>query len=124
MSTTNNITNTGTINIYNNTEQIFNPNPELLDNSSSTVHIPIKVCNKCNTSKYITEFYKRKASHDGYKNQCKNCENNCKKEYNKKNKDIISEHRKEYYEKNKIKANETTKQYYKVNKDKILQYNL
>ena len=42
--TTNNITNTGTINIYNKTEQIINPNPELLDNSSSTVHIPIKVC--------------------------------------------------------------------------------
>ena len=81
--TTNYITNTGTINIYNNTEQIINQNPELLDNNSSNVHIPIKVCSKCNTSKYITEFNKRKEAPDGYRGQCKNCQNNRLKEYRK-----------------------------------------
>ena len=35
MTTTNNMTNTSTINIYNNTEQIINRNPVLLDKSSS-----------------------------------------------------------------------------------------
>ena len=83
MTTTNNITNTGTINIYNNIDQTINPNTELLNHNPSNVHIPTKVCSNCNTSKYITEFNKRKEAPDGHRGQCKNCENNRFKEYRK-----------------------------------------
>ena len=65
--TTINITNTGTINIYNNNEQTINPNTELLNNQSN-VYIPTKVCSTCRTIKYITEFSKRKVNRDGYEN--------------------------------------------------------
>ena len=77
MTTTNNITNTGTINIYNNTDTTINSNPELLNNHSPNVYIPIKVCSKCNSSKYITEFNKRKEAPDGYRGTCKTCHNIC-----------------------------------------------
>ena len=73
MTTTNNITNTGTINIYNNTDTTINPNPKLLNNHSPNVYIPTKVCNICRRIKFLTEFSTRKISHNGYQNQCKNC---------------------------------------------------
>ena len=63
MTTTNHITNTGTINIYNNTNQTINPN----------MYIPTTVCKTCRTIKYITEFHKCKTNNDGYHIQCKNC---------------------------------------------------
>ena len=85
MTTTNNITtSTAIINNYNNTEQTINPNQEQLDNNLKNAHIPTKVCNRCLQIKYITEFYKEKRTNDGYRNQCKNCRNNYKKEYSKK----------------------------------------
>ena len=43
MTTTNNITNTGTINIYNNTDKTINPN----------MYIPTKACNKCRSTKQL-----------------------------------------------------------------------
>ena len=71
MTTTNNITtSTVTINNYNNTEQIINPNTELLNNNPLNVYIPTKVCNTCRIIKYVTEFYKDKSIKDGYHSQC------------------------------------------------------
>ena len=80
MTTTNNIT-TFTVNmsIYNNTDQTINPN----------TYIPTKVCSKCRTIKQLTKFFKDNKSNDGYKNQCKNCRRNYKKEYSEENKDKI-----------------------------------
>ena len=47
MITTNNITTTTmNMNIYNNTDQTINANMD----------IPTKVCSKCRTIKYVTEF--------------------------------------------------------------------
>ena len=62
MTTTNNIaTSTSIINNYNST------------------YIPIKVCKSCRTIKQLTEFYKDKSKHDGYRTQCKTCSNTRKK---------------------------------------------
>ena len=85
---TNNITNfTGTINIYNNTDNTITPNTGLLNNTFSNVYLPTKVCKTCHIIKYITEFYNDKSRNDGYTYICKICNNNRKKEYLKENND-------------------------------------
>jgi hypothetical protein len=65
----------------------------------------MKTCSKCKIEKNFEEFVKHKSSKDGFFNQCKVC----KKEYNIKNKEKISE---------------TVKKYYQLNKDKIKKYQL
>ena len=112
MTTTNNITNTGTINIYNNTDQTINSN----------MYIPIKACNRCHSNKQLTEFRKSKSCHDGYRNQCKSCETEYNKKYYDTNKDTLSQNRKEYHEKNKIRDSKQRKEYYKQNKIKEAEY--
>lgn len=42
----------------------------------------MKICKKCGTEKPLSEFYKRKSTLDGYRNQCKKCS----KEYDVLNK--------------------------------------
>ena len=70
MTTINNITTiTMNMNIYNNTDQIINPNP----------YIPTKVCNTCRTIKKLTEFYKNNTSKDGNRSQCTTCTNTRRK---------------------------------------------
>ena len=123
MSTTNNITtSTGTININNNTEQIINQNPELLDNNLPNVNIPIKVCNTCRTIKYVTEFYKDKSKKDNYRTQCKTCNDNRRKKYLEENKDQISNAQKQYYNQNKDTIAKYRKEYCNENKDKLLDF--
>ena len=56
-----------TINITNNTGSINNYN---------STYIPTKVCHACHTIKQLTEFYKDKSKHDGYRTKCKICINN------------------------------------------------
>ena len=92
MTSTNNITtSTTTINIYNNSDQIINPN----------TYIPTKACNRCRIIKQLTEFSKHKQSRDGYLNKCKDCADNLRKEYVKENKERISNCKKNIF--NKIK---------------------
>ena len=111
MTTVNITTSTVTINNYTSTYHVYEQKGSIFT----------KVCSTCHTNKQLTEFYKCKASLDGYKTQCKSCNNNQQKDYVKQNRTKISNYRREYYEKNKIKEVEHQKQYYKVNKDKILQ---
>ena len=61
----------------------------------------MKVCTKCKEEKELTEFYKNKISIDGLRTDCKNCNNNFKKEYCKKNIIKIKQKSSEYYENNK-----------------------
>ena len=100
--TTNNITNsTVTINIFNNSTDV----------PSYDTNIPIKICSKCKQIKHLSEFYKCKKNFDGYQYQCKNCEREFHKQYNK-----------EYRIQNKDKISEANKEYHKVNKNKTLEY--
>ena len=91
MTTVNITTSTGAININNNTDQTINPN----------IYIPTKVCNRCNTIKYITEFNKSKTAHNGYLNHWKTSKTNRQNEYDKENKGAIAKYKKEYREQNK-----------------------
>ena len=102
----------------------------------------MKICSKCNTSKELSEFYKRNDGKNGYRNQCKICRSislqayrqtnreklNAKSRsyYNANREDIIS-HKKVYnvtYRKNNsetIKANRD--RYYKENREAVLERN-
>ena len=87
MKTTNNIINTSTINIYNNTDQIINSN----------MYVFTKTCNKCRSTKQLIKFRKDKSCQNGHRNQCKSCEAEYRKKYYDTNKDILSQSRKQYY---------------------------
>lgn len=64
----------------------------------------MKVCNVCNLELDFSKFYKS-TNKDGLKNECKNCYNNKRYEYNKNyklnNKERIATVKKEYYLTNK-----------------------
>jgi hypothetical protein len=81
----------------------------------------MKICNKCNEEKELSEFNKDKYKKDGYMNFCKECRhekhilnkeinNKRSREYGSKNK----ENRKKYNEKNRKKLNEYSKNW-KIN---------
>ena len=112
MTTVNITTSSNTININNNADQTVNPNMD----------IPTKVCNKCRTLKYLTEFYKDKSKKDGYHTQCKICRSNNDKEYVRKNKDKLDKQKKEYREQHKAEKADYDKQFREINKDSISQY--
>lgn len=72
-----------------------------------------KVCIKCNEEKIVSEFYKRKNSVDGYRNDCKSCMND--RVINSPNR---KQNKKNYYENNKEKVKQKVKEYYSLNKEK------
>jgi hypothetical protein len=61
-----------------------------------------KVCSSCSEEKPLTSifFHKRKDSKDGFRGECKICNENKKKEWREKNPDKIREYRKFYKENN------------------------
>lgn len=69
----------------------------------------MKICNKCSTEKSEAEFYSRKGSKDGLRNECKKCHNIKSKEYYEENREKINKRHRDYF-----------KVYYKDNKDEIL----
>ena len=62
----------------------------------------MKQCSKCNTYKYLTEFYKSKITKDGFRYQCKNC---------------ILLQSKNWQLNNKTHKSETGKRFHLLNKD-------
>ena len=74
-----------------------------------------KKCKKCNVVKDVSEFYKRKVSKDGFRNECKLC----RKKYNEENKESLAKSNKAYKEANKEKAVKLRKIYKETNKGKI-----
>lgn len=100
----------------------------------------MKVCIDCNIEKEYNDYYKRKDNKDGYRNNCKACQNiknkpgtekyrkkdsslKASKEYNKKywleNADELKEKGKERYYENQEAYLLQKKEYFKLNKDKI-----
>jgi hypothetical protein len=81
-----------------------------------------KICSKCKVNKDVCEFYLRKESPDGFRNECKKClsENNKKKYTEKKDEKIYQS--KKYYESNKENILKKRKDYYKNNSEKIKNY--
>lgn len=75
----------------------------------------MKKCYKCQQEKYETEFGKLTNSPDGLKYDCKMC----RSEYNKANRDKISQRNKNYYQINKSELLKKNKNYRDLNSEKI-----
>jgi len=60
-----------------------------------------KLCTKCNQTKDITDFGKRKDSKDGYTYECKSCTKIKSSMHYQKNKITLQQQHKEYYQNKK-----------------------
>jgi hypothetical protein len=84
-----------------------------------------KRCHKCKEIKPLNDFYKRKTSKDGYRNDCKQCRKTNQKKYYQENKqEIIAKARiqsKKYRnsEQGKLTRKIYWDKYYKQNKEKV-----
>lgn len=56
----------------------------------------MKHCNRCNTTKNTTDFYKRAASIDGLMALCKECSKAAKRQWAKENRERLQEYDREY----------------------------
>ena len=68
----------------------------------------MKICNKCENEKELSEFSYRKDTHKSG-NQCRSCIELIMKEYQTFNKDKINIYNKNYFQHNKNKINESRK---------------
>jgi hypothetical protein len=75
----------------------------------------MKTCNRCKETKELTGYYKASANKDGHMNICIDC----RKEFNIKNKDKISNSRKKKYAETPEKYIESAKRYYLEHTEKI-----
>ena len=78
-----------------------------------------KICTKCNTQKEINKFTFRKDTQK-YRNECKECEHQRKKQHKNDNIDKYKANYEKYKEVNSDKLKEKSKKYYKNNKDEII----
>jgi hypothetical protein len=76
----------------------------------------MKICNKCNVEKSLSEFSKDSKGKFGVKGKCKQCVKEYDTIYKKQNKEKLQQ----YYIDNKEKINEQSKEYYSSNKEKLL----
>ena len=84
----------------------------------------MKTCNRCKSSKPITEFIIDKSNIDQLSKRCISCinyQNNYNKKYYQQNKDIALQYRKKYYQNNKDKILIAVNKYYILNKEHIYQ---
>lgn len=78
----------------------------------------LKICSVCSIEKFLNDFYLRKESSDGYRNDCKECFNKRTKVYRKKHISQIKESRSLYYKKNKEKLLLKKQEYRRNNPEK------
>ena len=79
----------------------------------------MKKCSKCGEILHISRFHKDKNGKYKTRPDCKECNRKYQKEYNKNNKEKISNRNKKGYEKNKNNILKHQKEYNKNNKEKI-----
>jgi hypothetical protein len=70
-----------------------------------------KSCNKCNVSKPLSEFHKKKASKDGLTNRCKSCDKEYAKNWYLNNSECIKELTKKRYIDNPEHQKEASKKW-------------
>jgi hypothetical protein len=78
----------------------------------------MKICNKCNVTKELTEFYNHSKHRDGKASTCKPCHNKARKNYYQANKDREKELAALWIKNNPEKHREYYKNYYNNNRHK------
>jgi len=81
-----------------------------------------KICVKCKKEKFTEEFYKRKDSPNGYRNDCKECLERRTIKNHFKNREERLKQQKKWYEKNKEYKLKKDREYNKENKEKRREY--
>ena len=81
----------------------------------------MKTCIKCGETKPFAEFYKRKDSKDGHRNDCKACRAEVEQQWHQKNKEAIKERTRRYHQENREAINERHRRYYQENREVILE---
>lgn len=86
-----------------------------------------KQCSKCGQVKDVSEFYKDKSKSDCLQSNCKSCDNERNKDYQKtdKRKDYMKKYRennKEYYKEYYKEYRENNKEYREANKEYMKEY--
>jgi hypothetical protein len=76
-----------------------------------------KFCRVCLIEKPLSDFRNRNDSKDGKRNDCKNCQSEHNKLYNKSNAYKITIQRKSFYDENKERLLDIKKEYYDANKE-------
>ena len=82
----------------------------------------MKTCNLCNKEKQLIEFSKHSGAKDGYRNTCKICNYENRKEYHKEYRLKNKEKYKDYYQNNKKILKIKQKEYVLKNKEKYKEY--
>jgi hypothetical protein len=77
-----------------------------------------KICSKCKEEKDVCYFGKSKKTKSGLRSEC----NECRKKFQKENKEKISNYQKLYYIHNRNQKLNYQKKYYTDNVDKVLTY--
>lgn len=86
----------------------------------SLLYMNSKICNNCQETKSLDNFYFYKNEHQ-YNGNCRPCKAKKAKERRNNNQDIkdkMKQSQKKYYEKNKEKLNKTSRAYHEKNKEK------
>ena len=78
-----------------------------------------KKCTKCFQIKEIDQFYARKSSKTGFRNDCKDCSKNRVKNWTEANKSKVRKYKADYYEENKEQININVEIYRKNNIETI-----
>ena len=81
-----------------------------------------KQCIICKQIKPLSEYNKRANSTDGYRNNCKLCQQKRNKEYREANIDKTKEYNKKYYKLTREKQILTSRKYRKEHKEEIREY--
>lgn len=79
----------------------------------------MKICSKCELSKDLNYFYKRKSSKDGHGCQCKLCIKKYNQDRYDLNSSIIIKKQKQYIECNSVDRKKYSLDYYYKNKEKL-----
>ena len=84
--------------------------------------IKSKTCTKCGEEKPLEQFYKRKGSKDGYRADCKNCQNKISKKNYIKKKEERCIYAKKYREKNPEKCQHYYEERRKKHRNELIDY--
>jgi 5-methylcytosine-specific restriction endonuclease McrA len=78
-----------------------------------------KICTKCKVEKPFAEFYKKKATKDGYRQECKECTKAVNRKYTDANAEKVAEIKREYKRNNKEQVLAKEAKYREQNREEV-----